>query len=80
MKNTFYYYTSKIKVLKTIVITLMFMTIPVMATFADDPGEPCDQNDPIGICPLDTWVIFLVLIALLFTVLHLRNKQKSLQP
>ena len=49
-----------------------------------DPGDPgdgfCDgvNGGPDG-CPLDTWVIALVIIALIFTVLHLRKKQKSLQ-
>ncbi|MEN0052720.1 MAG: hypothetical protein AAGC65_03590 [Mucilaginibacter sp.] len=45
-----------------------------------DGGGLCDGNDggPDG-CPLDTWVIILVLIALAFTFFHLRKKQKSLQ-
>ncbi|WP_183560210.1 hypothetical protein [Mucilaginibacter sp. SP1R1] len=48
------------------------------------PGNPgdglCDGEDggPDG-CPLDTWVIALVIIAFIFTILHLRRKQKSLQ-
>jgi hypothetical protein len=46
-----------------------------------DPGDGlCDGNDggPDG-CPLDTWVIILVIIAVIFTALHLHRKQKSLQ-
>jgi hypothetical protein len=45
-----------------------------------DPDPLCDGNDggPDG-CPLDTWVIVLVIIAVIFTTLHLHRKQKSLQ-
>ncbi|WPU96582.1 hypothetical protein SNE25_13745 [Mucilaginibacter sabulilitoris] len=46
-----------------------------------DPGDGlCDGNDggPDG-CPLDTWVIVLVVIAVIFTAIHLHRKQKSLQ-
>jgi hypothetical protein len=41
------------------------------------PGDDPDAH-PIGEsgCPLDTWVIVLVTVALLFTVLHLNRKQK----
>jgi hypothetical protein len=45
-----------------------------------DGGGPCDGDNggPDG-CPLDTWVIILILIALVFTTSHLYKKQKSLQ-
>jgi hypothetical protein len=46
-----------------------------------DPGDGnCDDNNggPDG-CPLDTWVIILVIIAVTFTAMHLYRKQKSLQ-
>ena len=48
---------------------------------ADPPtGSPCDndQGGPDG-CPLDTWVIVLLIIAVIFTAIHLHRKQKSLQ-
>jgi hypothetical protein len=50
--------------------------------FADpgDPGDPlCGGIDggPDN-CPLDTWVIGLVVIAVIFTAVHLHRKQKSL--
>ncbi|MGF7038716.1 hypothetical protein [Mucilaginibacter lappiensis] len=46
----------------------------------DPGGGLCDGNDggPDG-CPLDTWVIVLVIIAVIFTALHLQRKQKSLR-
>jgi hypothetical protein len=45
-----------------------------------DGSGPCDGDNggPDG-CPLDTWVIILVLIAFIFTAFHLHKKQKSLQ-
>lgn len=43
-------------------------------------GGLCDGNDggPDG-CPLDTWVIVLVVMAVIFTVSHLYRQKKSLQ-
>jgi hypothetical protein len=44
-------------------------------------GVPCgEDHDPQdNDCPLDTWIILLVIITLIFTVIHLHRKQKSLQ-
>jgi hypothetical protein len=58
---------------------LLILVINVMTVYAQtDPGEPCDGADPDGgNCPLDTWVVGFVIVATLFTVLHLRHKQKS---
>lgn len=59
-----------------------YLLLTVSYCFAD-PGDPggglCDGNDggPDG-CPLDTWVIVLVVIAVIFTAIHLHRKQKSL--
>lgn len=39
------------------------------------PGGGGDIDGDAAGCPLDTWVVVLVVAALLFTVLHLR-KQK----
>jgi len=62
---------------------IVFLITAPITTFAQGSGGdlPCNGDDPLNSdCPLDTWVIFLFLIALIFTALHLRNKQKSLQP
>jgi len=49
-------------------------------SFAQPGGGLCDGNDggPDG-CPLDTWVIVLVVIAVIFAVTHLYRQKKSLQ-
>jgi hypothetical protein len=70
---------SKYKFLLGVCLYLLITT----NCFADpgDPGDPlCDGNNggPDG-CPLDTWVIALVIIAVIFTAIHLQRKQKSLQ-
>ncbi|HWZ03224.1 MAG TPA: hypothetical protein VNX40_06395 [Mucilaginibacter sp.] len=44
------------------------------------PGEPCGGTDPDATCPLDTWVIVLAIIALIFGAYHLYRKQKSPLP
>ena len=47
---------------------------------SDPGGGLCDGNDggPDG-CPLDTWVIVLVVMAVIFAVSHLSQQKKSLQ-
>ena len=44
------------------------------------PGEPCGETDPDATCPLDTWVIVLAIIAVIFAAYHLHRKQKSPLP
>ena len=63
-------------------VFITFLIISPIVTLAQGPGGdlPCGGDDPLNSdCPLDTWVIVLVIIALTFTVFHLRKKQKSLQ-
>ncbi|MDN5287385.1 MAG: hypothetical protein JWR38_3659 [Mucilaginibacter sp.] len=72
MKKVFYY----------IITTVAFFVLSTISVLAQ-PGSggggtpPCDPDDPV--CPLDTWVIVLVIIAVIFTAIHLHRKQKSLQ-
>jgi len=44
------------------------------------PGVPCGGTDPDATCPLDTWVIVLAIIAVIFAAYHLHRKQKSPLP
>ncbi|HEY8784084.1 MAG TPA: hypothetical protein VIM16_20820 [Mucilaginibacter sp.] len=62
--------------------TLLLLMLDVIVLFAQrgrGPGEPCDGRDPDEICPLDTWVIILAVIAITFAVIHLLHRQKSRQ-
>jgi hypothetical protein len=52
-------------------------TVTVMADPGGSDPLPCDPDDPN--CPLDTWVIVLVAVALVTAVVHLHRKQKALQ-
>ena len=60
------------------VTTLLLLTIPLIS---NAQGElPCNDADPFNsACPLDNWVVALVIATGLFTVMHLRRKQKSLR-
>lgn len=64
-----------------VILTVLFMLCTI-ATFAQ-PGSPsqgdCGDSSagPDEPCPLDTWVIVLVIVALFFVVAHLRKKQKD---
>lgn len=58
---------------KTILAIIIINLLTVSWSFADPGDGLCDGNDggPDG-CPLDTWVWILILVALFFTVRHLR--------
>jgi hypothetical protein len=59
-----------------LLITGIFIMLPIMGKAQD---LPCDGTDPYTTCPLDSWVTVLVVLAGLFTPLHLHRKQKQVQ-
>jgi hypothetical protein len=55
------------KILPTIIILVFPLTI-----FAQGIGEPCDDSDPFdNYCPLDTGIMYLVLLAVVFATVQL---------
>lgn len=67
-----------------LVIALLFTQLSVFADPGDDPGglpgggdTGCDPFNPSN-CPLDTWVIVLIVIAAAFACLHLYKQQRDL--
>ena len=64
----------RIKIFFSTILLLMFN---VALLCAQDPGEPCSGNDVDNVgCPLDTWVVLLAFIAIVFAAWHLNNKRK----
>jgi hypothetical protein len=60
-----------------LLITLLAVILPAI-TYAQTATDCNDQNNPFDTpCPLDTWVIVLVIIAGVFACAHLYQKQKS---
>jgi hypothetical protein len=58
---------------------LLLLVLNTATLFAQGgPGEPCQGTDPDATCPLDTWVIVLAVVAVIFAVVHLNRKQKAL--
>jgi len=57
--------------------TLLLLLINTVALYAQ-PGEPCAGTDPDATCPLDSWVIILALVAVVFAIIHL-NRRRSPQ-
>lgn len=58
------------------ILLTFFMVMSPMLLLADDPGTPCDDSDPLdNNCPLDTWVIYMVILVLILTAIHLHKKQ-----
>lgn len=64
---------------KTAILLLLLLVSNVFIVLADDPGAPCGDPivDPIGDCPLDTWTMYLAIIAVFFAVFYLRKKNNE---
>lgn len=59
------------------ILVLLFLN--VLTTFAQasgDPGEPCAGTDPDSDCPLDNWIIVLVVVSVLIAAWHLSRKRR----
>ena len=68
------------KIVSVIVFSSSLLLIPVIS-FAQEGGPPCGDGDPINAnCPLDTWVIVLAFMAIVFAARHLYRKQKQSSP
>jgi hypothetical protein len=65
----------KIKAGFSLVILLMVSIVKVHA----QGGLPCGGTDPDATCPLDTWVIVLVIISSAFAAFTLFRKKKSIR-
>jgi hypothetical protein len=68
------------KIIGFIILSGYLLLLPIISFAQTGDGPPCDDSDPIDAgpdCPLDTWVIVLVVIALIFATIHLYRKQKS---
>jgi hypothetical protein len=60
----------------TVSVFFLFSIATAFAQQVPCSGDPDDEDfDPNG-CPLDTWVILLVTIALIFAVIHLYRQRK----
>jgi uncharacterized membrane protein len=59
--------------------TLLLLIFNVLLLYAQDP-QACSGTDIDNPCPLDTWVIILAIIAVVFAAIYLNHKQKSLKP
>ena len=63
--------------LKIFFSTLLLLLTNVALIFAQDPGEPCGGNDPDSVgCPLDTWVVLLAIVAIIFAAWNLQKRRK----
>jgi hypothetical protein len=65
----------RIKIFGGALIVLMLSA--VIAFAQGGPGEPCGGTDPDATCPLDSWVMVLAVIAVVFASVHLYRKQKA---
>jgi len=57
--------------------TILLMLNAVLLYAQADAGGPCTGTDPDNTCPLDTWVILLAFIAIVFAAWRLNNKRKT---
>lgn len=56
---------------------LIFSLLSVVTVQAQQIGLPCSGDDPDATCPLDTWVIVLVIAASLYVSYRLFRRQKA---
>jgi hypothetical protein len=63
----------KLKIIFSIFILLLISTVNVSAQIS----LPCAGDDPDAGCPLDTWVIALVIAASSFAAIRLYRRKKS---
>ncbi|MDB5122028.1 MAG: hypothetical protein JWP94_157 [Mucilaginibacter sp.] len=57
--------------------TFLLLILSVVASFAQTPAGPCGLGDIDNNCPLDTLVVVLASIALVFGAVHLHRKGKK---
>jgi cbb3-type cytochrome oxidase subunit 3 len=55
-------------------LTIIFSAITMISYAQPGGGDICPPEDQ---CPLDTWVVAFVIIALIFTTLYLYRRQKN---
>ncbi len=64
--------------------TLLLLMINIVALYAQSESPidgPCGLNDDDNQnCPLDTWVVVLAIIAVIFAAIHLHKKKKRATP
>jgi hypothetical protein len=60
-----------------LLVIILFISGPLLSK-AQSGDIPCNGGDDYDSnCPLDTWVIIIVVIAGLAAAIHLHNKQKN---
>jgi len=64
------------KLLIAFAITSILLT-NVGTLQAQDPGLPCGGEDPDATCPLDSWVLILVAITILFAIFRSFYQKKN---
>lgn len=72
-----FYNRKKAYIGKVIAISMILLSSFTFPALADDPGEPCDENDPIGNCPIDAWVIPLTVTTACFGAYYLSGKKNK---
>lgn len=69
-------YNKVYRFLFTLLILVLFSPMIVSAQESECGGVSDPFNEA---CPLDTWVVVLVIVAGVFTSIHLHRKQRSLR-
>ncbi len=62
--------------LKMTICVVILLLISSLCTYAQE-GLPCSDTDNDGSCPLDTWVIVLVVVVSIFGAFRLYRLKKN---
>ncbi|MDB5135457.1 MAG: hypothetical protein JWP37_2060 [Mucilaginibacter sp.] len=74
-KNKFVTLISKNMKLKAGLWVFVLLMLSIATAHAQ--GLPCGGDDPDATCPLDTWVIVLVIASSIFVAFRLYRRQRS---
>jgi hypothetical protein len=61
----------------TVIVIFLFSVVTAFAQQVPCFGDPDDEDFDPNECPIDTWVILLVAVALILTVIHLHRRRKA---
>jgi hypothetical protein len=64
------------KIVSLIILAGSVVLLPSIS-FAQSADQPCGGDDPtVPVCPLDTWVWLLAVVAAILGAIYLQRKQK----
>jgi hypothetical protein len=68
----------RIKIFCGALLLLLLNVAMLYAQPGGSPSEPCGGTDPDATCPIDTWVVILAVVAVVFAAFRLYRQQSNI--